>query len=167
MRERIWYEMVDSKYKIIYLGLFISKQRNRNKYYNIIILIFSTSGVLGWNYMKDLPFISSIIVMIMSIIKLIGTELIPNDNTFKKIEKAIDLYCDHFNKIENLWYELNGESINEDKAQKSFYKIMSQEKEISKIVNEVIKGDNKKLQAEAETRSTNYFTNIFNQNNYE
>lgn len=84
MRERIWAEMVDSKYKICYLGFYLSKQRTNNKYFNIFILVFSTTGVLGWPILKELPFISSIIVMIMSIIKLIGTELVPNDNTFKK-----------------------------------------------------------------------------------
>lgn len=167
MRERIWAEMVDSKYKIIYLGFHLAKQRANNKYFNIFILVFSTSGVLGWTWLKELPFITSIIVMIMSIIKLIGTELIPNDNTFKKIEKAIDSYCDYFNKLENLWYEFDRDTINETKAQKKFYLIMNDEKDITKIVNEIIKDGNKQFQTRAEMISTNYFNNIFNQNRNE
>lgn len=87
MRERIWAEMVDSKYKIIYIGLHLSKQRTLNKNFNIFILLFSTSGVLGSPLLKELPLITSLVVMIMSIVKLIGNEYIPNDNTFKKIEK--------------------------------------------------------------------------------
>lgn len=167
MRERIWAEMVDSKYKTCYLGFYLSKQRERNKYYNIFILIFSTTGVLGWSVMKELPLISSIIVMAMSIIKILGTEIVPSDNTFKKIEKAIDLYCDHFNKIENLWYDFERESINEVKAQKKFYEIMKGEKEMNKIVNEIFKDGNEKIQTKAELHSNNYFNNVFNQNNNE
>lgn len=167
MRDRIWAEMVDSKYKICYLGFYLSKQRTNNKYFNIFILVFSTTGVLGWPILKELPFISSIIVMGMSIIKLIGTELVPNDNAFKKIEKAIDLYCDHFNKIENLWYEFERESVNETKAQKKFYTIINEEKEMNRLVNEIIKDGNNKIQTKAEIHSTNYFNNIFNQNSNE
>ncbi|REC44429.1 hypothetical protein [Chryseobacterium sp. 5_R23647] len=167
MRERIWVEMVDSKYKIFYLGFYLSKQRTKNKYFNIFILIFSTSGVLGWPLLKEIPLVASIIVMIMSIVKLIGNELVPNDTTFKKIETAVDSYCDFFNKLENLWYEYDRGLIDETKAQRLFYSIMKDEKDINKIVNEVIKSSDNKIQVKAEERSTNYFNTIFNNNTNE
>ena len=98
----------------------------------------------------------------MSIVKLLGTELIPNDNTFKKIEKSIDLYCDYYNKLENLWYEFDGDKIDTNEAQNKFYLIAAEEKEISKIINEVIKTKNSSFQDKAEIECNNYFTNIFN-----
>ncbi|MCY0967893.1 hypothetical protein [Chryseobacterium wangxinyae] len=164
MRERIWFEMVDAKLKSIYCGLYLAKQRTINKWFNIIIVVFSTSGVLGWSFWKDLPFATSIIIMIMSIVKLLGTELIPNDNTFKKIEKSIDLYCDYYNKLENLWYEFDNDKIDNDKAQRKFYLIVAGEKDISKIINEVIKTKNSSFQDKAEIECNKYFDNIFNLN---
>lgn len=77
------------------------------------------------------------------------------------------MYCDHFNKIENLWYEFERGSINETKAQKKFYIIMNEEKEMNRIVNEIIKNGNNKIQIKAEINSSNYFNNIFNQNRNE
>lgn len=85
----------------------------------------------------------------------------------KRSKKTIDSYCDYFNKLENLWYEFERNSITEVKAQNKFYKIMSEEKDISKVVNEVIKGKNKKFQELAEEQSSSYFNNIFNQNKNE
>ncbi|WP_223559567.1 hypothetical protein [Chryseobacterium lathyri] len=165
MRERIWYEMVDAKYKSIYCGIFLSRQRIINKWFNVFILAFSTSGVIGWPFWKGFPFATSIIIMIMSLVKLLGTELVPNDNTFKKAEKAIDMYCDYFNTLENLWYEFDRENINETKAMKKFYAIVSKEKDISKIVNEIIKSKKLAFQNKAEMECDNYFNNIFNTNN--
>lgn len=165
MRERIWYEMVDAKYKCIYCGLYLAKQRTINKWFNIFILAFSTSGVLGWPFWKELPFATSIVIMAMSIIKLLGTELVPNDNSFKKIEKAIDMYCDYFNKLESLWFQFDNENINDVKAHKKFYEIVAEEKNISKIINEIIKGSNTQFQNKAEIECNNYFNNLFNSNN--
>ncbi|WP_213279367.1 hypothetical protein [Chryseobacterium indologenes] len=164
MRERIWHELFDAKYKMIYCNLFLAKQRIINKWFNLVILIFSTSGVLGWPLWKDLPFATSIIIAIMSLVKLLGTELIPNDSMFRKSEVAIEKYCDYYNKLENLWYDFERDE-NEIKAQKKFYAIVAQEKDISKIVNEIIKKGNIALQSKAESECDNYFKNIFNTNN--
>ena len=162
MRERIWHEMVEAKLRSTYAKFYLSQQRVINKRFNAFILIFSASGVLGWGVWKIFPFATSIVVTGMSLIKLIGTELLPNDKVFEKSEKIIDFYFDYFNQIENLWYDHYNYIIDDNEAQCRFYNIVATEKEINKIVNEIIRKPNKEFLTKSEEETDKYFEKVFN-----
>ncbi|QDP86035.1 hypothetical protein FNJ88_10945 [Chryseobacterium sp. SNU WT5] len=162
MRERIWHEMVDAKLKGIYTKIYLAEQRKINKWFNAFILIFSASGVLGWSFWKDFPLATSILVSGMALFKIIGTEFLPNEKVFTKSEKIIDFYFNHFNQIENLWYDHYNYIVSDSEAQEKFYSIIKSESEINKIVNDVIRNQNSKMLSTAEIECDNYFKKIFN-----
>ncbi|WDF45287.1 hypothetical protein PQ459_10300 [Chryseobacterium sp. KACC 21268] len=161
MRDRIWYEMIQAKHRGIYCKFYLSQQREVNKWFNVFILLFSASGVLGWSFWKDLPLATSFIVAAMSLIKLIGTEMLPNDKVFEKSEKIIDFYFEYYNRLENLWYDHYNYNIDDDEAKTQFYEIVKSEKDINKVVNEVIRKANAKIHTRSENETTTYFNNIF------
>ena len=53
MRTRIWNEITKSKHDIEYLRVYSRFQGNLARWINIMILLFSTTGILGWSIWKD------------------------------------------------------------------------------------------------------------------
>ena len=52
MNDKIWFEMVDMKYGETYLTLYLGLQRTLKKTFNILTLLLSVSGILGWKYFE-------------------------------------------------------------------------------------------------------------------
>ena len=162
MRNRIWYELAQSKHNLFYCNFLLAYRRRLLNIFNIIILVFSGAGVMGWQFWNNFPFIACMIVSIISLIKLIGPHIIPSEKEIDKLDKVTDFYFNYYNQIENLWFEIQNNKINEEQYQKSFYKIKLTEKNVNKLVNEIIKHSNKKLTLRAKEETDNYLRQTFN-----
>jgi|SRR5690554_6140141 len=162
MRDRIWYELAQAKHNLFYCNILISYRRNLLNVFNIIILIFSTAGIMGWTFWKEFPLISCFIVSGISLLKLVSPHIIPSEKQIEKLDEITDFYFEYYNKLENLWYEINNEKHSEDEYQKMFYKIKLTEKKINKLVNENIKKRNKKITKKSKEETDNYLIQTFN-----
>lgn len=161
MRDRIWHEMVEAKLRGYYAKLFLCEQRKVNKWFNAFILIFSASGVLGWSFWKDFPVLTSVVVSGMSLLKIIGTEFLPNEKVFEKADKVIDFYFDYYNQLEDLWYDHYNDIVEEGETKERFYRIVNTEKSINQMVNEIIRRQDLKILSKAELECTSYFDRVF------
>ena len=162
MRERVWYELAQAKHNHLYCRFILAYRRKVLNIFNIVILGFSSAGIMGWAFWKDFPLISCIIVSSISLLKLISPHIIPSDKQIDKLDEITDFYFDYFNKLECLWFDFNSKKIDENQLQTQFYKIKNTEKKVNKSVNEIIKSHNKKLIKKAEIESNNYLTRTFN-----
>jgi hypothetical protein len=162
MRERIWYELTQSKHNNLYCVYLLSYLRQVLNIFNIIILAFSAGGIMGWAVWKEFPLASCIIIATISLLRLLQPHLIPSDKQIDKLDQVADFYFDYFNNLEQLWLDYYNSRITEKEAQTKFYKIKNSEKTINKTVIEIIKRTNKKVANKTDFETRAYLKNNFN-----
>jgi hypothetical protein len=162
MRNRIWYELGQVKHNLLYCGFLLSRQRRLINIFNIIILSFSSAGIMGWTFWKELPIVSCIIIAGISLMKLLSPHIVPSEKQTEKLDKVIDFYFDYFNKLEKLWLDFDNYRINEEQAQEQFYKLKDSEREFNKITNEIVKSIINKIQKKSAIETSTYLNRTFN-----
>lgn len=125
MREKIWYEMAGAKYSEVYIAFFLDRQKSRRNWIKILTLIFSTSGVFGWQIWNEGYFamVSCVVVAFIQIISLIENHIVLNDADFNQISEVRTLYIDYFNKVEYLYIQVENNFIDEKTAMEKFYEL--------------------------------------------
>lgn len=161
MRNRVWYELTQAKHNQLYCMFSLAYRRKVLNIFNMVILGFSSAGIMGWTFWREFPLVSCVIVSLISLLKLISPHLVPSDKQIDKLDEITDFYFDYFNKLECLWFDFETKKINDDQLKTQFYKIKNSEKKINKSVNEIFKSNNKKLTNKAELESNNYLIRTF------
>jgi hypothetical protein len=123
MREKIWYELVHAKFGEIYLAKYISQQKSFRKWFKILTLIFSTSGILGWTIWEYAPIIACGLIGITQLINLIENQLFFTDEEFDNVSNLRIKYINYFNKLEKLWVNYKLNKFNDDEAADHFFKL--------------------------------------------
>ena len=121
MKNKIWYELVDIKYGEFYLTVYIGLQRRLKKSFNILTLLISVSGILGWKFFENYAWIAFILIAIMQLFTLIENHLIRSDNEIEQISELKMLYTRYFNKLECLWEEYKNDRITENRSSELFF----------------------------------------------
>lgn len=156
MREIIWYDFVHYRHGDDYLVAYIKKLKDTRKLTNILTILFSTSGLLSWKIWQFFPVITSGLIAVIQLFKTIENQFIPSD---KDIEQTIILrekYCAYWNAAEKLWIEYNSNKLNEDQAQKEFFKLRKSAFEIESLDNKLNIQRISKLQDKADIETNNY-----------
>jgi hypothetical protein len=162
MRERLWYELGQVKHNHFYCVNLLARQRRILNLFNIIILVFSSAGIMGWAFWQQIPLIACIIVALISLLKLISPHIIPTEKQIEKLDYIVDFYFDYYNKLEKSWFDYYNERIDDKQVQDLFYELKDTERGVSKSVNEIIKTTNKKILIKANSETTNYLKQTFN-----
>ncbi len=162
MENRIWYELCQRKHDHYYCLLLLSKYRNKLRLFNILILLFSTGGVMGWRIWDDFPTVACVIISGISILRLLSPHIIPSEKQIDKLNDVVNFQFDYYNKIEQLWYDYFNRRITDIEAQNKFYELKNTEREINNTINEYIKSINRKLKLEAKIKSDIYLKQTFN-----
>lgn len=162
MKERLWYELGQVKHNHFYTMFLLARQRKLLNYFNMTILIFSSGGIMGWTLWKDLPVVACIIIAIISLLKLLSPHLVPSEKQIDKLDQVADFYFDYYNKLEILWFDNYNERLTEESTQNKFFKLKKTEREINKMVNEIVKTPNKRILIKADTETRNYLHQTFN-----
>ena len=121
MINKIWYELVDIKYGEIYLTKYLSFHRRLKKTFNIITLLISVSGILGWKYFENYAWIAFILIAIMQLFTLIENEIIRSDKEIEEISNLRMCYTKYFNKLEKLWSDIKLGKITTEEALECFF----------------------------------------------
>ncbi len=167
MRTRLWYEMTTAKFNERYLTLLIGQQRLWLNYFNLMITLFSTAGIMGWRIWDKFPLVSCIIISAISILKLVQQNIIPSEKQIEKLDKASDFYFNLHLELEKLWFDYESERISEIELQNKFHELKQSERQINQLINEIHKKENKKLASRAEQDSIQFFNKAFNLSNHE
>ncbi len=123
MANKIWYEMLDIKYGEIYLTKYLGLQRNLKKGFQIMTLVVSLSGILGWKYFENYVWIAFILIMIMQLLLLVENQLIRSDKEIEEISRLRMSYTRYFNKLEKLWTKYYYNRIKKNKALDKYFEL--------------------------------------------
>lgn len=155
MRTRLWNELLQVKYNAYYCVHLLAHRKQVLNFFNIVILAFSTGGIMGWKLWENTPVVSCAIIYMISLLKLLQVHLIPSEKDIEKLDKVSDFYFEQYNKLESLWYMQ--ERITEQQLQEEYYKIKESEIEANKILKDVLKRINNKVHKTAKERTNQYF----------
>ena len=149
--------MVHTKYGDNYLALYLNRQKFIKKWYNILILVFSTSGVLGWTVWSYFPVIACGLIAFMQIITLIEKHIIPSDKDIDDVSKLRNKYISYFNRLEKLWKDYRSKQLDEKQANEQFYALRQFNANIEAIDNKLNIQEIKRLKLKADKQTNNYF----------
>jgi hypothetical protein len=161
-RNKIWYEFIQAKHNVEYLDEYIKFQIKLKNWFNVLILIFSASGLMGLKIWVYMPEVACVIITIISIVKLISPHIIISDDKLAKIGRFMGFYIDHANDLEQLWDNIYWMKISEEQAQEQYYKIKKTEKD--SLIDMSLFGirEIKKLDNRARKRTCSYLNRMFN-----
>lgn len=163
MTNKIWYEMVNMKYGEKYLTFYLGLQRTLKKGFQIMTLIISASGILGWKYFEDFAWIAFILIMVMQLTLLIENQLIRSDKEIEDISNLRMMYTRYFNKLEKLWTEFHSDNINASLAIERYFDLrVSDWEKIEELDCKLNIKKYKRLMAEAEKETNNYLNKYHN-----
>lgn len=163
MANKIWFEMVDKKYGEIYLTKYLSLQRNLKKYFTIMTLLVSVSGILSWKFFEDYAWIAFVLIAIMQLVILIENQIIRSDKEIEEISNLRMMYTKYFNKLEQLYTEYHYDRITKENAIDRYFELRKTDWE--KIEELDSKLDIKKynyLMNESENESKQYINQYHN-----
>lgn len=163
MINKIWYELVDIKYGEIYLTKYLSFHRRLKKTFNIMTLLISVSGILGWKYFEDYAWIAFILIAIMQLFTLIENEIIRSDKEIEEISNLRMCYTKYFNKLEKLWSDIKLGKIKTEEALEYFFTLRQTDWEkIEEIDCSLDIKRFKKLENKSEEETNIYFNKHHN-----
>lgn len=127
MINQLWYKMLDIKYGEIYLSKYIQRQHFLKKIFQIMILIVSASGILGWKYFEDYAWLAFLLICVMQIFLLIKNQLIFSEKEMEYLTQLKMGYTKYNIKLEKLWAEYFRHKKEEDDVLDLFYKFQEKD----------------------------------------
>ncbi len=159
MRNRIWTELTQAKHNEEFASLYAERQRKALRYFNIGVLLFSGSGIMGWPFWETLPLIACAIIAIISLLRLIQPHIIMDEKNISNLDKIHVFYVSYYNQLEALWFDY--EKSNDDELSSKFFEIKNKENEVNQTINETIRNKPIKLVSKAKEYSDQYFHRVF------
>ena len=123
MNNKIWYKMVDIKFGESYLTKYLAFQRTLKKGFQIMTLIVSISGILGWKYFENYVWIAFILIAVVQLMLLIENQIIRSNKEIEEISNLRMMYTKYFNKLERLWTEYQYSRITENDAIDNYFEL--------------------------------------------
>lgn len=164
IKTKIWYDIVNIKYGDEYLILYLSRQRTIRKWFKILTILFSASGIFSAFQSAKIPtVISCAVIGLVQLATSIENFIIHSETDIDELSKLRLLYYDRTNKLEELWYSLLSKKITDDIAAESFFDLRKSAKEIEELDNKLNIRHFKKLLLKADTNTRNYLNTYYNE----
>lgn len=162
MRNRFWNELCQAKHNSKYCIALLAYRRRSLNWFTMIILIFSSAGIMGWQFWKEVPLIACVIISAIQLLRLLQPHFMPTEKQIDKLDNVVDFYFDYYNKLEQLWFDYENDRKSEEETQAEFYRIKESEKPINKVINEIVKSTNRKIQKRCDVEVRDYLSRVFN-----
>lgn len=159
---KIWYDLVHTKFGDEYLILYLGKQKLYRKWFKMLTILFSATGIFSAFQSAKIPtIISCAIIGIVQLATSIENFIIHSEDDLDNLGKLRMLYYDRINKLEELWDSLNNKKISVDEATKEFFELRKSSKEIEELDNKLNVRTFKNLKKVAEINTENYLKTYY------
>jgi hypothetical protein len=160
IRQQIWTNLVNAKFKAIYLGYLLNRDKKISLSINIFLAIISLSSISAWTIWKIFPDLFTSLIAASNILMVIKP-LLSFEKRIKELnEKTIKLEDIQF-AYEKLWYQFETKSITENDASKIFFEIYENQKNSLRASTEIIIGKNKRITLKSNSETDNYLKNHY------
>ncbi len=160
MRNRIWAELCDVRYKGYSLSFIVSKFQKRDRNINIFLAIVSSGSIAAWVVWDNNSLIWGGIIAVSQVLTVIKPYF-PYLKYIKEL-KMRSIKIDFINiELEKLWYKMESGKTSEEQAADIYFDL---QKEIAEILNF---GDDTVFDIDKKTRQrANERMKIYLKNNY-
>lgn len=160
--DKTWLEFKKALSIVEYGRLFIDKQSKKHKVYDVVIVLFSSGGIIGTLVSHYFPIVATGLIAVISLIKETSSLLFIKNEDVTKLSTLLIEYDKYACKVQDLFDSLNADKIKEDKAQQKYNKLYEDysEKriEISKLFGKI----DKKLERQANAKVDNNLVQTYN-----
>ena len=162
MRTLIWNEMYYAKKNDEFISIYISFLKSTKKFFEITILLLTSSGFITWISTKNtnsiLIGVSVGLASFLQLLELLQDKLIAND---EYIDDVIDLrknWIIYFDKLEKIWLDLNQKRIDDIEASDAFLELKKIKLSIEQTDSNIKLWEPFFLKHKADKLTNNYMT---------
>ncbi len=160
MKEKVWYTLVNLKYKSYIIDLNLEKNQNLERKINIFLAIASSGSIAGWTIWKNTPMIWGAIIAFSQFITVVIPYFRLNKNA--RDFKQISYHLDHLNfKFELLWNDVQENLIEEDEIRRIYVELKEAAINILNLDEEIILDKSKKICDKADERMVCFLQNEY------
>jgi|AntRauTorckE5430_2_1112549.scaffolds.fasta_scaffold53857_1 hypothetical protein len=123
MRKKVWNELAQIRHSLEYLALFLDVQKSRKKWFNILTVIFSTGGVMGWKMWEYAPAVACAIIAVIHLFKLLENQVMLSDEKFEKLSELRTKHLEYSNDLEKLWFEFENGCKDEVELRNTYFEL--------------------------------------------
>jgi hypothetical protein len=160
LRQQIWTNLVNTKFKCIYLGYLINRNKRVSLFINIFLAIISLSSISAWTIWKIFPELFTTLIAASNILMVIKPHLAYEKRIKELTEKIIMLEDVQF-EYEKLWYQFETKVIDESDASKLYFEILEKQKNSLRTSTEIIIGKNKSISQKSDSETDTYLRNQY------
>ncbi|MFA7380771.1 MAG: hypothetical protein WC150_09930 [Bacteroidia bacterium] len=156
MKDKIWYEFLHTKHGDDYLVLYLGRLKRTRKIINILTIVFSTTGIFSWKIWLYLPSVTSGVIALIQIFKLLENQFVVTDKDIEQVSILRNMYFEHWNNVEKLWIEYQSKEITEKQATARFFALRKFAKSIEALDTKLSIQTISTLQDKADMRTNDY-----------
>lgn len=157
--------MTTARFRMEYVVRYGVFQRRLASIANAVVLISSTTGILGWDISSLIPGISCVIIGIISWVKFLFPKTIMSKDKIESVEEINRFYTEYYNDMSKLWDKYENKDIDDTQAIDKFHEIKSKESDIDSLVNDTIKYNLPWIKKSVRKENDKYFKSL--ETNYE
>lgn len=160
-RNRIWEELKQAKANIICIQKYTDKRRGYNRAYNGFVAITASVGALGTLLNDKVPFFASMLIGFVSIIKSVLPNFVQGESELSSLDVLADFYNKYMNSLENIWYRLDHDIIDEKQAMDEFFKLKETECDKMSQMNRLVRNISKRFQRKIDEEAKEYINRVY------
>lgn len=162
IKDKIWYDLVDTKFGDEYLIHYISRQRSIRKLFKVTTIVLSAGGIFSAFQSFKIPTI--IFCSVTGVIQTLTTVenfLIHSEDDLDSLCSLRMKYYDRLHKLEILWHNIDNGKITEAEASDEFFELRKSSSEIETLDNKLDIKQFKKLKTKANTQTNDYLNTYY------
>lgn len=160
-RNRIWEELKQAKANIICIQKYTDKRRGYNRAYNGFVAITASAGALGTLLNDKVPFFASMLIGFVSIIKSVLPNFVQGESELSSLDVLADFYNKYMNSLENIWYRLDHDIIDEKQAMDEFFKLKETECDKMSQMNRLVRNISERFQKKIDEEAATYINRVY------
>lgn len=160
-RNRIWEELKQAKANIICIQKYTDKRRGYNRAYNGFVAITASAGALGTLLNDKVPFFASMLIGFVSIIKSVLPNFVQGESELSSLDVLADFYNKYMNSLENIWYRLDHDIIDEKQAMDEFFKLKETECDKMSQMNRLVRNISTRFQRKIDEQAKEYINRVY------
>ena len=161
MREKVWYNLLDCKFKVFYFQELFLKYQVIERRLNIFLGLTSSGSIASWAIWNELHFIWVLLIATSTIIFVIKPYF-----PFHKYRTDIDKVSTALEKLqleyEKLWFQVDTDGLDDKEIFNRFIYLQSEKNKILKFSDDTILKDDKKIEKKANQQMDSYLLQNYN-----
>ena len=165
IRNKVWEELKFSDVSVRTVLWYTDRQRRWARWYKFVIALIASIGAFGFILNKIIPFISSLIIALTSLLKSLFPQFIQSEQELAELDSVGDYYEECKNILEQLWYKREKEQISEGQLADQIFSLIDRgigkKTKMNRLLRHIPAKIKEKISNESDTYLNEVYYNIY------